>query len=192
MDRDLIVVARALCYSAERHAKQRRKGSRAEPYVNHLAEVALLLAEATDGGDAALVAAGLLHDTIEDTGASEAELAARFGSEIAGIVAEVTDDKSLPRERRKQLQVETAAAKSPRARMIKIADKTSNLRSIVDSPPTDWDAARRRQYLEWAAAVVEQCRGVNARLEGLFDRVRAEAEAALASGRPPDPVKEGR
>lgn len=182
MGSDLILIARALCYSAERHAQQRRKGRNAEPYVNHLAEVALLLAEATGGEDPALVAAGLLHDTIEDTGASEADLAGRFGEEIASIVAEVTDDKSLPRRRRKQLQVETAAAKSPRARMIKIADKTSNLRSIVASPPLGWDAARKREYLAWACAVVDQCRGVSNGLERVFDQARARAAAALAGG----------
>ena len=184
MSTDVLVVARALAYSAQKHAAQRRKGDEAEPYINHLAEVAFLLAEATDGDDAALVAAGLLHDTIEDTRTTQADLARDFGAEIASLVAEVTDDKRLPKERRKQLQVETAAAKSARARMIKIADKTSNLRSIAASPPADWDTTRKREYIEWARAVVQECRGVNSRLEAVFEAASTLAQVAVGQVSP--------
>jgi hypothetical protein len=116
----ILMITKALDFAARKHAEQRRKGAQAEPYINHLAEVAQLLAEATGGMDATLVAAGLLHDTIEDTGATHDEL-----------VREVTDDKSLPKAERKQLQVDHAPHKSPRAKMIKIADKTSNLRAVL-------------------------------------------------------------
>ena len=182
MNEGLIAVARALAFSARKHSAQRRKGASAEPYINHLAEVAMLLAEATDGDDPAVVAAGLLHDTIEDTRTSPAELEQAFGPQIAALVAEVTDDKRLAKERRKLLQIETAAAKSPRARLIKIADKTSNLRSIAGSPPVGWDVARKREYFGWARAVVDGCRGVSPRLERLFDQACAEGLAALEQG----------
>ena len=99
------------------------------------------------------------------------ELAATFGDDVAKVVAEVTDDKRLPKHERKLLQIQTAGRKSLRARLIKIADKTSNLRSIIDSPPDDWDSARKRQYFEWAAEVVEECRGSNPWLEARFDEV---------------------
>ena len=170
----IVGVARALDFAARKHAGQRRKGLRAEPYVNHLTEVALLLAEATDGADPALVMAGLLHDTIEDTDTTRDELAAIFGEDVASLVVEVTDDRSLDRESRKRIQVETAPMKSRRARMVKIADKIANLRSIAESPPMGWSPRRKREYVEWARRVVASCGDTNSRLEKLF------VEAALA------------
>ena len=192
MGEELLLVVRALEFAARRHSAQRRKGLAAEPYVNHLAEVARLLAEACGGRDAELVAAGLLHDTLEDTATRAAELEEDFGAAVLSLVREVTDDKSLPRQARKRLQVETAGGKSARARMIKIADKTSNLRSLLASPPVGWALARycgsrrrRLEYFRWAAQVVERCRGVSPELEAAFDqayreglvRMRAAAEA---------------
>jgi len=175
----IVEVTRALDFAARKHATQRRKGIRAEPYVNHLAEVALLLAEATQGDDSGLVAAGLLHDTLEDTVTSRAELAAAFGEEIALLVEEVTDDKTLDRERRKRMQVETAPAKSLRARMIKIADKTANLRSIAESPPVGWSAGRRQDYIDWAREVVAACGPTNAQLEARFEEAARRAAARM-------------
>ena len=92
-----------------------------------------------------------------------------FGAEVAALVQEVTDDKSLPKEVRKRLQIEKTPHKSVRARLLKIADKTSNLRGLVDSPPTGWTAERLRDYVVWAADVVRSCRGLNAKLEAQFD-----------------------
>jgi guanosine-3',5'-bis(diphosphate) 3'-pyrophosphohydrolase len=89
----------------------------------------------------------------------------------------VTDDKSLKKEVRKRLQIETAGKKSPRARLIKIADRTSNLRSILASPPTNWSGQRKREYFEWAAQVVARCRGINAQLDEAFDRAYDEGIA---------------
>jgi (p)ppGpp synthase/HD superfamily hydrolase len=166
--RTVVELARALDFAARRHSAQRRKGLRAEPYINHLTEVALLLAEVTDGSDPALVMAGLLHDTIEDTGTTRAELRASFGDEVASLVSEVTDDKSLPREERKRRQVETAPHKPARARMLKIADKIANLRSLAESPPVGWTARRKREYVAWAREVVTACGPTNEMLEGIF------------------------
>ena len=114
------LVTRAIHFAAQRHADQRRKGRRAEPYVNHLTEVAASLAEATDGEDPALLAAAYLHDTIEDTQTSLAELRNLFGEDIAALVMEVTDDKSLPKLERKRLQIVNAPKKSRRAKLLKI------------------------------------------------------------------------
>ena len=180
--RSVLALARAWDFASNRHTDQRRKGARGEPYVNHLAEVAHLLADATQGRDAALVIAGVLHDTVEDTGTTAQEIEALFGAEVAGLVVEVTDDKSLPKATRKRLQVEMTPRKSARARMLKLADKTSNLRAIVHSPPANWDQARRREYLDWAAAVVAGCRGVSGVLENRFDEAHAAAVAALCAG----------
>jgi len=183
MARDIVAVARAVDFAARKHAGQRRKGEAAEPYVNHLAEVARLVAEATDGEDTVLVLGALLHDTIEDTQTGQSELEKEFGAEVAALVAEVTDDKTLPKAERKRLQVEKAPHKSARAKMIKLADKTSNLRSMAASPPVDWDWKRQSEYFEWAGRVADGCRGVNALLERWFDEAHASGIAALGRRR---------
>jgi (p)ppGpp synthase/HD superfamily hydrolase len=172
----VLLVARAFDFAARAHSAQRRKGLHAEPYVNHLAEVAYLLAQGTEGGDPALVAAGLLHDTLEDTPTLREELEREFGPEIAGLVEEVTDDRSLPKEERKEHQVLHAPVKSARARMLKIADKTSNLRSILASPPVGWSRHRKAEYFAWAARVVAACGSVSPFLE---DKFREAHDAGL-------------
>ena len=181
MSRTVVDLARALDFAARKHRDQRRKGAASEPYINHPAEVARLVAEATAGVDPVLVIAALLHDTIEDTETTMDELAREFGAEVASLVAEVTDDKSLPKAERKQLQVKNAPHKSPRAKLIKVADKTSNLRSIVASPPADWSLQRQREYFDWAAQVVAGCRGINSKLEAQFDEAYKAGLAGLGS-----------
>ncbi|MBI3479346.1 MAG: HD domain-containing protein, partial [Nitrosomonadales bacterium] len=148
--KDIVRVAKALDFAARKHVHQRRKGELAEPYVNHVTDVARILAEATDGNDPTLVIAGLLHDTIEDQDVSHEELAGLFGREVADLVLEVTDDMSLPKPQRKLLQVANAPHKSARAKMLRIADKISNLNSILTSTPKHWSYTRRMQYFEWA------------------------------------------
>ena len=173
----VLLMSRAWQLATERHVDQRRKGERAEPYVNHLAEVAALVAEATKGEDVNLVVAAVLHDTIEDTGLTHAELLEQFGKDVADLVAEVTDDKSLPKAERKRLQVEHAPHKSPRAKILKLADKTSNLRALAKSPPADWSEERKRDYLAWAQKVAAGLRGVNPWLEKMFDDAAKQLSA---------------
>ena len=152
MPSDVLTIIRAAHFAAVKHAAQRRKGKAAEPYVNHVLEVAHLVAEA--GLDADVIAAALLHDTVEDTETSPAELEAEFGPVISNLVLELTDDKSLLKADRKRLQVERAPHKSVGAQAIKTADKISNLRSILASPPADWDEQRKQEYFAFAHAVV--------------------------------------
>jgi (p)ppGpp synthase/HD superfamily hydrolase len=175
MSTDLVLLTRAADYAARQHIAQRRKGERAEPYINHLTEVAALLAEATGGDDVVLLMGGLLHDTLEDTDATYEDLVERFGPEVAALVAEVTDDKSLPKEERKRLQIEKTAGKSRRAKLLKLADKTSNLRSLLASPPAGWSRQRLAEYVVWARDVVRSCRGLNPRLEAAFDAAHEQA-----------------
>lgn len=169
MNEDVILLARALDFAARKHMDQRRKGLAEEPYVNHLAEVARLLAEATCGTDVNLVCAGLLHDTIEDQGVRRDDLAIAFNEDIAALVEEVTDDKSLEKQERKRLAIEKVGAMSARARLLKLADLTSNLRSLAASPPREWPPERRRAYFDWAREVAAGCRGLNSSLDGAFD-----------------------
>jgi (p)ppGpp synthase/HD superfamily hydrolase len=176
---DLILVSRAADFAARRHAGMRRKGVAKEPYVNHLAEVAELLAASTDGSDAALVAAGWLHDTIEDTATSREDLAQEFGEDVAALVVHVSDDKTLPKAERKRLQIVHAPQIPGRARMIKIADKISNLRSLISSPPDEWERERMIAYLDWADQVVGGCRGVNEYLERVYDETASSGRAVL-------------
>jgi (p)ppGpp synthase/HD superfamily hydrolase len=165
----MVTLARAYRFAAQRHVEQRRKGEAAEPYMNHLTEVAELVAQATRGSDPEIVVAAVLHDAVEDTETTPEELRALFGERVAALVAEVTDDKTLPKQTRKDLQIEHAAHASRGAQIIKIADKTSNLRSIVASPPAGWDDQRKREYVAWATKVVDVCRSASAELAAEFD-----------------------
>ena len=175
----LVLVSKAADFAARKHAGQRRKGAAKEPYINHLAEVAELLAETTGGDQPALVAAGWLHDTVEDTGVTREDIEAQFGAEVAALVIEVTDDKRLPKPDRKRLQVENAAKKSEGAKQIKLADKISNIRSLLLSPPDHWERERLIDYIDWAERVIAGCRGVNAALERTFDDTLAQARGSL-------------
>jgi len=169
----------ALHFAAGRHRDQRRKGAEGSPYINHLIEVAEILAREGAVRDPVTLQAAVLHDTLEDTHTTPEELEARFGPEVRRVVEEVTDDKRLPKQERKRLQVEHAPGLSERARLVKIADKISNARSVAVTPPADWPLDRRREYLRWTERVVAGCRGCSAPLEALYDRVLAEAHRAL-------------
>ena len=170
---DILNLSRAYHFAAGKHVAQRRKGEAAEPYINHLTEVAHMVAEATQGHDPEAVIAAVLHDCVEDTETTFAELEAAFGPRVAALVGEVTDDKSLEKQVRKDLQVEHAAHASPAAKMIKLADKTSNLRSMAASPPAGWSDQRRMEYVAWAGRVVDACRGASPWLESQFDEAVA-------------------
>jgi guanosine-3',5'-bis(diphosphate) 3'-pyrophosphohydrolase len=172
-------ILRAAQFAAEKHASQKRKGQAEEPYINHVIEVALLIATSSDALDSNLVCAGLLHDTIEDTATTDEEIREHFGADVAGLVAEVTDNKSLPKEVRKALQIENAPHKSVRAQVIKLADKISNLRSILASPPAHWSEQRKREYFQWAVKVVAGLRAPNPILKREFDSLCAQFETCL-------------
>jgi len=168
-DNPLLTLARAYNFAAAKHVDQRRKGEAAEPYLNHLTEVAELVARATEGSEPDIIIAAILHDTVEDTATTLAEIEAAFGAPVAGMVAEVTDDMSLPEQTRKALQIVHAAHASRGAMIIKLADKTSNLRALATSPPRAWSAERRREYVAWATQVVDVCRTANPWLAAEFD-----------------------
>jgi guanosine-3',5'-bis(diphosphate) 3'-pyrophosphohydrolase len=165
------LVLRALHFAAERHRDQRRKGSDHAPYVNHLIDVLDLLWRVGGVRDAQVLAAGLLHDVLEDTPTTPVELTECFGQAVYSLVREVTDDKRLPPAQRKQQQVEHAAQLSSGAKWIKLADKISNVRDVNEHPPEGWPAERCRAYRAWSAQVVEQLRGANPALEAEFERV---------------------
>ncbi len=159
----------AIAFAADKHRNQRRKDHEASPYINHPIALAHVLANEAGIEDERALLAAVLHDTIEDTEATEQELLRLFGKEVADIVMEVTDDKALPKAERKRLQIEHAVNISRRAKLVKLADKICNLRDIAKSPPADWPLERRQEYFDWAKAVVDGLRGVHPGLEALFD-----------------------
>jgi (p)ppGpp synthase/HD superfamily hydrolase len=165
----LRLVSEAADLAARRHNGMARKGRGSEPYINHLAEVANLLAIVTEGVDAELVAAGWLHDVIEDTPTPRQVLAQTFGERVAALVVEVTDDMSLPKHERRRRQVVDAPHKSPAARLIKIADKISNIRARILPRPSEAERDDLIDYVAWAEQVVGGCRGVNPSLDRAFD-----------------------
>ena len=172
-------VLKAADAAARWHVHQRRKGPAEEPYINHLVEVAKLVADATDGKDTNLVIAALLHDAIEDCEVPGELITETFGKDVASLVREVTDDKRLPKAVRKKKQVKTARSKSTRAKVLKLADKISNLRAIAASAPSDWSVKRRLEYVQWAREVAKGLRGVNQKLEEQFDNAAAAAERSF-------------
>jgi GTP diphosphokinase / guanosine-3',5'-bis(diphosphate) 3'-diphosphatase len=175
---DASVLLRAAHYSARRHRAQRRKGSDADPYINHPLHVASLLAEHGAITAVDILVAALLHDTVEDTETTDADLRDAFGNTVADLVAEVTDDRSLSKDERKEAQVAHAPSLSRGAKLIKLADKTSNVRDMYANPP-QWPLQRRMEYLDWAMLVVSGIRGVHVELEALFDETMGKAWAVL-------------
>jgi guanosine-3',5'-bis(diphosphate) 3'-pyrophosphohydrolase len=159
----------AIAFAADKHRRQRRKDAEASPYINHPIALARVLTVEAGLSDSILLAAAVLHDTLEDTETSYEELRERFGANVASVVLEVSDDKTLPKEERKRLQIEHAAHISRRAKLVKLADKICNVRDVASSPPHGWPLERRREYFDWAKAVVDRMRGTQRKLERLFD-----------------------
>jgi len=169
----------AIRFAANKHRNQRRRDSAKSPYINHPIEVVQLLWEVGGVRDMHVLSAAILHDTIEDTDTRPKEISDRFGEEVLSLVLEVTDDKSLPKAKRKRLQIETAPHKSYGAKLIKLADKSCNVRNLISMPPTDWSLKRRREYLLWTEQVVAGLRGTNAALEEYYDHELASGKILL-------------
>lgn len=169
----LPIIFTALAFASKKHRDQRRKDTSASPYINHPISLANVLCNEGKISDPKVICAALLHDTIEDTETTEEELRHTFGKAIAKIVVEVTDDKALPKAERKLAQIEHAGHSSKRAKLVKLADKISNLRDILSMPPADWSIERKREYFDWSKAVIDQVRGTNKKLEKIFDELYA-------------------
>ena len=176
---DIALVLRAAEFAADKHRDQRRKGKLKRPYINHCIEVASILANVGRIVDDNVLVAALLHDTVEDTDTTRDEIASKFGLSTADMVMEVTDDKSLDKQQRKDLQIQHAPTLSEGAKLIKIADKISNVREISVNPPKKWKRKRRAEYFDWAESVVNAIGEVNAGLEETFNETVGRARASL-------------
>jgi guanosine-3',5'-bis(diphosphate) 3'-pyrophosphohydrolase len=179
MDESTGLIFKALRFSAEKHNDQRRKDARSSPYINHPIRVAEILWTIGEVRDVSLLVASILHDTVEDTATKPDEIKTEFGEEVMSLVMEVTDDKSLPKQMRKELQVENAPHKTQKAKMLKLADKISNVDDIITSPPRDWSQDRLKEYLLWSERVVAGLRGVNEKLERHYDELLQSGKRSL-------------
>ena len=177
---DIAKLLQAVDFAAKKHKNQRRKGADEQPYINHPIEVAEQIARVGKVSDINILLAAILHDTVEDTDATPEEIEAMFGSEVRGMVLEVTDDKNLSKPRRKELQIEHSPHLSFGAKHVKLSDKISNIRDVMQNPPPFWSTERRLEYLAWGEKVVRGLRGVNADLEKMFDELIAEGRAKIA------------
>lgn len=173
------LLLRAIEFAAEKHRDQRRKGVDASPYINHPINVASMIANTGGVQDLPVLLAAILHDTIEDTCTTKKELEMLFGSEVLNIVLEVTDDKGLPKLERKRLQIEHSSHMTLAAKLVKLADKSANIRDVSEKPPSDWSVESRMEYLNWAEKVVAGCRGTNKALEAHFDETLMGAKERL-------------
>jgi GTP diphosphokinase / guanosine-3',5'-bis(diphosphate) 3'-diphosphatase len=176
----MTLVLRAAEFAADKHRKQRRKGKTKRPYIGHCIEVARILAETGKVDDADILAAAILHDTVEDTETTREELRQKFGPRIDDFVGQLTDDKTLDKNERKKVQVDRAPHLSPSAKLIAIADKISNVRYVANDPPRGWGRKRREKYFEWAERVVDAMGDVNAELDRAFRTALSEATDKLA------------
>ena len=173
------LILKAAHFSAQKHSTQRRKDENASPYINHPISVALAIAQIGGVDDPEILAAALLHDTLEDTETTPEELEAEFGKKVCEYVLDVTDDKTLPKDERKRRQIEHAKKISKGAALIKLGDKISNVTDVTNNPPADWDINRRKQYLDWAEKVIENCPKVNDRMENKFQEIIKQGREAL-------------
>lgn len=178
---DVTAILKAIHFAAGKHSVQRRKDIEKSPYINHLIEVAELLSRVGGVTDLITLQAAILHDTVEDTETSFEELEEHFGVEVRKVVANVTDDKKLPKDVRKQLQIEHAPNIPDRAKLVKIGDKISNVLGVTKVPPADWSLERRQEYLDWTEKVVNGCRGYNPALENHYDQVLQVGRKQLES-----------
>ena len=169
----------ALKFAAHKHSRQRRKDLEATPYINHPIAVAEVLSRIGGITDLPTLQAAILHDTIEDTETSAQELEDYFGEEVSLLVQELTDDKSLPKQERKRLQVEHAPNLSKNAKLIKIGDKICNVSEITATQPAEWPLQRKLEYLDWAERVVSGCRDCNLDLVQHFDAVLKKSKESL-------------
>lgn len=168
---DLITFTATTEFAARKHRDQRRKNKKATPYINHPIGVAYNATHVGGITDIVTLQACLLHDTVEDTATTYEELVETFGKEVADVVMEVTDDKTLSKAERKRAQIEHVPHMSDRAKLVKLCDKLYNLRDFINDPPEGYTLERIQGYCVWSKMVLAGARGLNAPLEAALDEI---------------------
>lgn len=182
-EQDMSALLRALLFAAEKHQSQRRKDSGGTPYINHPVQVAEIICRIGGVADLTTLMGALLHDTVEDTDATEDLIESLFGYNVAALVMEVTDDKSLPKAERKHYQIAHAEKLSARAALVKLADKICNIGDVIDNPPQGWTVQRRLEYLDWSERVVNNIPDKNSALESYYQAELRRGRELLAAQR---------
>lgn len=162
------------CYfAANAHKRQKRKDATGTPYINHPIDVANILADAGIT-DPDILCAAVLHDTIEDTYVTYDLIKEQFGEKVANIVKECSDDKSYPKEIRKQMQLKHSTNASVEAKLVKAGDKLSNIGDLDSNPPANWTQDEIQGYITWCYAVCLEIKGhnqiVDQRLSDIFTK----------------------
>jgi guanosine-3',5'-bis(diphosphate) 3'-pyrophosphohydrolase len=165
-------LSRAIVFAAQAHAGQHRKDGKT-PYINHPLEVMNLVVLHVENASEEILIAAVLHDVVEDTTITSAEIKAMFGQHVAKLVDELTDDKLMTKEERKRMQLEEVHRLSPEGKLLRLCDKICNVYDILYAPPGDWELSRRMDYIRWAKAVVDKIRGTHKVLEVRFDELYA-------------------
>lgn len=163
-------LSKAIVFAAQCHSGQYRKDGKT-PYINHPLEVMNLVVTHVDQPHQDVLIAAVLHDVVEDTHVTSAEIKHMFGAAVAHLVDELTDDKTLSKEERKRIQLQEVHTLSPQGKLLRLCDKICNVYDILYAPPGDWDLKRRLDYIKWAKAVVDKIRGTHVLLEKRFDEL---------------------
>ena len=171
----------ALDFAAQRHSAQRRKGPDAAPYVNHLIEVAMLVASVGGVDDVEVLIAAVLHDVLEDTPTGAQEVEERFGARVRALVEALSDDKSLPRPRRREITLEELPEMDAQVKVIKLADLSSNIKLL----PPNWSDERKLEYLEWSERAATICSVECEPLANLYWQRAGATRATLEATRKP-------
>ena len=154
------MIRKAAVFAAEAHRGAVRKGGNI-PYITHPLDTALIVSSLTE--DEELIAAAVLHDTIEDAGVTLEELEKEFGHRVAALVAEETEDKSKSWRERKQATIDRLAHAGRDEKILALGDKLSNLRNTA------------RDYLLIGDAVFERFNMKEKRWQGWYYTSMAEA-----------------
>lgn len=162
-----------LSYASEKHKNQRRQGVNKTPFINHPIEVCRILSEVGGVTDEDILCSCLGHDLIEDANVTFEDLEMLFGIRVANMVQECSDDKSLPKQERKRLQIIHTKTISDDAKLIKLADKIANMQSVLNDPP-NWPLERKIKSFDWSYEVVGWIQGLNPALEEMFADVYAQ------------------
>lgn len=167
-----------ITYAIIKHDGQKRKDENAYPFIVHPIDVASILIKAgvTDND---VLNAAILHDVVEDTSATYEEVKTKFGKSVADYVQEVSDDKSLSKLERKKAQIEHAKVISEGAKLIKLADKISNLTSLSNSVPKSWPAIWEKGYFAWAKLCTDNMSGLSEQLDAQLNTLYQNALSDL-------------
>ncbi len=166
---DYLKITNALLFAIERHSKQMRDDNKT-PFVSHPIAVCEILRE-NGITDTDIICAAYLHDTVEDTDATIEDINREFGKDVADLVFELTNDKSIPKPERDSRMIEYFKKASRGAKLIKLADRYHNLCSLPETP--SWSAGKKAEYVEESKRLLESLQGTHTNLEKMFgDKIK--------------------